>query len=418
MEDETQDIYVEESDSSGDSYSEVSEESWFSRLGGAFKGVFIGGLIFLIGFPLLFWNEGRSVKRYKVLKEGAGSVVSIPADRVDPQYNNKLVHITGLATTDEILSDGQSSMPSGISVNAIKLKRRVQMYQWQEKTNTKTEKKAGGGEQKITTYSYNKIWSENLIDSDKFKKRQEHANPRTMPYQSQTITAEKVTLGAFELPKSYVNRISGFEPLTVNTISSALPESLRDKAQIVQDGYYIGQNPQSPQIGDMKVGYSIVKPVQVSLIAAQKGSSFEPYKMKKGSIDEFVTGSQTSEQMLGAAQSRNSTMAWILRLAGFLAMFIGLAMIFKPLSVVFDVIPFLGNITEKGTSIVAFLIAAGCSLLTIATAWIFYRPLLAFLLIALAAGSVFGVKMLSERKGKKGRMPELTKSVPPPPPGG
>ena len=62
---------------SNDSFSEFSSQSWLSRLGGAIKGVLIGIVLFLISFPLLWWNEGRAVKTAKGLQEAGGSVVSV-----------------------------------------------------------------------------------------------------------------------------------------------------------------------------------------------------------------------------------------------------------------------------------------------------------------------------------------------------
>ena len=62
---------------SEDSYVEESDSSWFSRLGSAITGILIGLVIFGVGFPILFINEGHSVKRYRSLKEGAGSVISV-----------------------------------------------------------------------------------------------------------------------------------------------------------------------------------------------------------------------------------------------------------------------------------------------------------------------------------------------------
>jgi hypothetical protein len=56
---------------------EVTTESWFGRIGGAFKGIVVGLVLFFAAFPHLFWNEGRTVKRYKTLHEGAGSVISL-----------------------------------------------------------------------------------------------------------------------------------------------------------------------------------------------------------------------------------------------------------------------------------------------------------------------------------------------------
>lgn len=132
-----------------DRYTEVTKESWFKRLGNAFKGILFGFLLIGISFVLLFWNEGRAVKTMKTLKEGKGIVVPIRADKVDPENNGKLVHVTGKATTEEILEDSVFN----VSIRAIKLKRVVQMYQWKEVVTSKTKKKLGGETETVKTYS-------------------------------------------------------------------------------------------------------------------------------------------------------------------------------------------------------------------------------------------------------------------------
>ena len=67
------------------SVTEVSQVSWFSRLGGAFKGILFGIILFLLAIPLLFWNEGRAVKRARALTKGAAAVVSVQPDAVQPE---------------------------------------------------------------------------------------------------------------------------------------------------------------------------------------------------------------------------------------------------------------------------------------------------------------------------------------------
>jgi hypothetical protein len=86
---------------SEDTFTEVTNESWLGRIGGAFTGILIGLVLFIAAFPVLFWNEGRAVKRYQTLNEGAGSVIS----RVLSEYDGKLVHVSGNAVTDEIVTD-------------------------------------------------------------------------------------------------------------------------------------------------------------------------------------------------------------------------------------------------------------------------------------------------------------------------
>ena len=95
----------------------------------------------------------------------------------------------------------------------------------------------------------------------------------------------------------------------------------------------------------------------------------------------------------------NGIFTWLVRLGGFLLMFFGLSMVLKPLSVLADVLPILGNIVEMGNGLVAGIIALVCSLVTIAIAWIFYRPVLAIFLLVLAAGGIF--LLWKKRQAKK-----------------
>ena len=48
---------------------EVSYQSWFSRIASAFGGMVLGLVLFVIAFPVLFWNEGRAVHRAQDLDE-------------------------------------------------------------------------------------------------------------------------------------------------------------------------------------------------------------------------------------------------------------------------------------------------------------------------------------------------------------
>ena len=98
-----------------DSFSEVTSQSWFSRLGNAIKGVLLGIILFVVAFPLLWWNEGRAVKTAKGLKEAGGAVVSVSADKVDPAHDQQLVHLTAEAATEETLSDADLTAALGRS---------------------------------------------------------------------------------------------------------------------------------------------------------------------------------------------------------------------------------------------------------------------------------------------------------------
>ncbi|HEV8238682.1 MAG TPA: hypothetical protein VGS57_04895 [Thermoanaerobaculia bacterium] len=99
----------------------VTQQGLGGRLGGSLKGAVVGVIFALVAVPLLFWNEGRAVKRARTLAEGAGKVVSVPAAAVDASHEGGLVHTSGQATTDEVLRDPTF----GVERNALALERKV-----------------------------------------------------------------------------------------------------------------------------------------------------------------------------------------------------------------------------------------------------------------------------------------------------
>lgn len=379
-----------------DIYTEVTEQSWFGRLKDALIGIFVGLLLIVVSIGVLFWNEGRAVKRYKALKTGSSTVVSVPADTVSPENEGRLVHVTGLATTEEILSD--PDFP--VSANALVLKRSVEMYQWEEYTKSRTEKKVGGGERTIKEYHYRKKWSSSVIRSSGFKKRTGHENPSHIPFNSTSQKAGKVTLGAFILSGSQVDDIDAFETVVPES-TDEMPYTGGREVYIHDGGYYMGRSPGNPHIGDVRIHFRQVRPTTISIVARQAGAMFQPYMTDTGSVQLLNTGSVSASEMFSQAQSRNTVLTWIVRIGGLIAMFIGFSLLFRPLSVFGDVIPFIGNMIEFGTGIVAFILALSISITVIAIAWLFYRPLLGGGLIAASGALYFVVFRAGWGKTKK-----------------
>ena len=386
---------------SEDRFTEVTEQSWFGRIGGAIKGVIAGFIFLVIAFPLLFWNEGRAVKEYKTLKEGGSSVISVSAEKADPANNEKLIHLTGKATTEETLTDDTF----GISVSALKLRREVEMYQWKESSESKTEKKVGGGSKKITTYSYSKVWSSSVINSSNFKESSGHTNPGTIPFESDEKVASPIYLGDFTLSYSLAAKISNYEKYAV-TDGMPVPAAITEHSRLHDGTIYFGTNPADPQIGDVRVKFSVAMPAEISVMAQQNGNTFQPYRASTGGTIELLEmGALTADAMIQKAEARNAIMTWVLRLIGFLLMLGGFALIFKPLSVLADVLPILGNIVGAGTGIIAFLLALMLSFITIAIAWIFYRPVLGIALIIVAGAALYLIisKLRSAKTARSSR---------------
>ncbi|MFK5923608.1 MAG: TMEM43 family protein [Verrucomicrobiota bacterium] len=384
-------------------FTEVTNQSWFSRIGGALKGILFGIILVAIAFFLLFWNEGRAVKRHKALQEGSSKVVAVASDQLDAKHDGHLVHLTGKAETDEKLTDPVF----GVGATALKLERDVEIYQWQESVSSKQKKKLGGGTETVKSYSYALEWSSRLVNSSEFNVQEGHVNGTDMLYSSDRWQAGKVKLGAFLLSPALVAKINDTSPVDVGD-GKMLPQDLQESVKVVAGGFYVGADSASPKVGDLRVSFKSVKPVEVSVVSVQKGRSLVPYKTADGSEVELLqTGNHTAEEMFKKAEADNVMLAWMLRGGGFLLMMIGFNMMFKVASVLADVIPMLGGVVGAGTGIIAFLLAACLSLVTIAIAWVFYRPVLGVTLLVLAIGLI----VLVIKKVNAGR---VSADVPPP----
>lgn len=373
-------------------YTETTHTSWFTRIKNSFGGAVIG-LVLIVGMVvLLFWNEGRAVQTAKSLTEGAGAVVSVGADSVDAANEGKLVHVSGAVTADSIPSDPDF----GVQAEGVRLVREVEMYQWKEESRSETQKKLGGGEETVTTYSYSKVWAGSPGDSSRFKQPGGHENP-SMDIHGQRFQVPEARLGAFTLDEGVLSQVGGEKRLALtadqrDAVASAYTGSR--KLSVVDGGIYLGWNPSSPVVGDYRIRYEVAPLGTISVIGQQRGAVFAPYQTEAGDRLLMVDGgSVPADQMFKEAEQANTIFTWVLRAVGLFLLFIGFALFMGPVGVLADVIPFLGGIVRMGTGIVAFFLAVVAGTITIAVAWFYYRPLLGIAILAagglIAAGAVY-----------------------------
>ena len=371
-----------------DTFTEVTSQSWLSRITGSIKSVLTGLILFLISFIVLWFNEGRAVKTAKGLEEGASNVISVASNSYDKNNSGKLIHTTGKIVTEENLKDDQFN----ITTKALKLKRTVEMYQWVEKTKKKKEKKIGGGEKTTTTYNYTKAWEKSLIESTNFKRPNGHTNPAQFPYASYTKTVSKATIGDFKVTESLLSKIHNFSSYPIASVDSIKHKNtsiFKDTSN--NQTVFIGKgNTTTPLIGDVKISFQTVKSNEdYSIISKQTQNTFEPYNTNTGTKIAIVSkGINSAENMFQTAQENNTMLTWILRFVGFFLMFTGLSLMIKPLVVFADVLPFLGNILEFGLSIFTGIISFGLSFITISIAWVVYRPLVGIPLLLTGLGII------------------------------
>jgi Transmembrane protein 43 len=378
-----------------DSFTEVTSTSWFSRIGQSIVGVLFGIVLIIGSAILLFWNEGRAVQTARSLAEGQGIVVEADAGRIDATNDGKLVHVGGDLKTTAPLNDPEL----GVSAKAARLVRTVEMYQWKEESQTETRKNFGGSEEHVTTYKYVQTWSDNRIDSARFKRPDGHANPQ-MRYRRFEVAARDATLGAFRPSDAVLTHLAAGRDLR---LEPAVLETVRQRggasAQIADGRIYFGADPAQPHIGDLRVSYHVAAEGPVSVIARQNGNGFAEYQTQAGDrLLMLRAGALSAGEMFKAAEEENRVLTWVLRLVGVVAMFIGWMLMMRPLVVLADVIPFVGNVIGAGTGVVALLVTAVVAPIVVAIAWLWYRPLVSAGVLVVGFAIAYGIRTLAARR--------------------
>ena len=391
-------------------YTETTYTGYGTRVKNSFKAIGTGFMLFLAGTALLWWNEGRAVKTNDMLNEAeAATVVMENPNKLDNSLEGELVCATALATTEDSLVDQQF----GFGVKAIAIKRTVRYYQVQEHAKQEKKDKIGGGEETVTTYTYNRVWTTTPINSEGFHDpgyRKINFVLTTVPQED--VWAQNVTFGAYTLPESLIRSISSTEPLKPVIAENRLESMNEDARHVALRNYstsklgnvskshhaetgqfihvtdnelYIGMTPSSPAVGDVKVTFEKVVPAKVTLIAKVNGNTFEPFKAKNGyTFQTLVMGEKDAAEIYESEHDMNNIMLWVFRIIGILMVIGGLKGIFGFLETLLKVLPFIANILGWGVGVICTVVGVVWSLIVIAIAWLFYRPLLGITLIVVA----------------------------------
>ncbi|KAH3819307.1 transmembrane protein 43-like [Dreissena polymorpha] len=358
------------------------------RIGQSLIGILIGAALLLLASGVIFWNEGRAVQTAKSLDEGLSIVVPLAnAHLISSENTGKLVHLTGELHTQQDLVDGTYN----IRVRAVKLKRIVEMYQWEEQ---ETEKKydEGNGQTRVEkSYSYSKVWKSNVIHSNGFDDSFNHRNPSEMPVREASFNTD-VNVGEFLLSDGLTGQINNFRPVTLSPSNTHVDSRVK-----IKDNYfYHGQDVLYPEIGDVRVKFEYAgrsgpslllgSPDEVSIVARQVGSKLLPYQTVSGdTLEMLYFGSLSAKEMFGREKMQNTMMTWALRSIGWLMMFIGFSCLTSIVTTLVDWLPIVRDIIALGVCLMNMSLSVSLSLTIIAIGWIFYRPVLGIAILAMAA---------------------------------
>ena len=371
-----------------DQFTEVTTQGWGSRLGSSVVAALVGLVLVPASIVLLYWNEGRAVDAIRALDRGNAAVVEASPTAVDPQAEGKLVHVAGTMQPTTAARDPVFGVTGD---GLLRLSRSVEMYQWKEESSSQSQQSVGGSQTTQTTYTYQKVWSAQPITSGQFKVQDGHQNP-PMPLRSAIVDGTEVKLGPYRVDPSVLSKVSAFTPLQPQ---SAPPAGY----QAAGEGFYRGQNPGQPAIGDVRVSFTAVAAQTISVAAAQAGGVLTAYRDPNGyAIALAAPGVVSAAALFQDEKKAEATLTWILRGAGFLAMLIGFVCVTRPLTMLFAVLPFLESLVGAGAFLVALTLAVPITLLTIAIAWIVHRPLIGGGLLLAAVAALFLLRQLHPRR--------------------
>ena len=437
-------------------YTEKTTTGYGTRVGNSIKATLMGFVIIIGATILLWWNEGRAVKTADMLEDAQGACVEMPnPDKMDKSLDGELVCGTAMANTEEVLTDADF----GISENAISLTRKVEYYQWVEHSESKSEDKLGGKQETTTTYTYKQEWVSSPVNSGDFKDpAYQGKNYTWTTVEEQDLWAEKVTFGAYVLNESLIHSISSTEPVELDvdfqvlqsmdrsiadtyarikgntaavtnnainavtniadsvgttaadTTAQASNSNQVDLNYVHQNGnvIYYGRSANAPEVGDVRITFEKTVPAKVTVVSVVDGNTFKPFvASNKKKFQTLRMGKKSIEEIFEEENESNTMWTWILRIVGILLVISGFKSLFSFLETLLKVVPFLSSIFAFGVGIICTIVGIVYSLIVIALAWIFYRPVLGIILLVIAGFLVWvfafnGKKKLAEltNKGK------------------
>ncbi|MEA3228874.1 MAG: TMEM43 family protein [Campylobacterota bacterium] len=319
-------------------------------------------------------------------------IITLPDTNYNAKYENKPVLVQGKIKPLNSLEDRFF----GVKTDGLVLHRTVKMYQWKENQSSTSEEKVGGGTQTVTTYDYVKVWATHRNDSASFRYPQEHHNP-ILNYQSQRYVTD-ATLGEFYLDKNIVEQISSRETyLGLNT----MPKNI-DVTTNHQSFLYIGQDPLTPMVGDIKISYSITPSASYTIAGAVKNKKIVEFVTKNNHSFVFIkNGSVNAETIFQDALDANNILTWALRAVGLILMFIGFKLIMALIATLANILPMVGSLVEGVTTIVSAVLTMIFGSTIIALAWFSSRPLLSLSIIGIGIAISVVLALFNKKSSSK-----------------
>jgi hypothetical protein len=283
-----------------------------------FMDVMIGCAIVSVTTLFIWFVESIAVKFQLILHRcQVATRVIKDITKIDPDYQSRPILVRGKSKqVGEPIANKDTDTGFVVDThnkNVIRLKRIVEMYQWQEKSHTKKGKHGNS-----TTYTYHLVWSEIDYDSSTFhishnqppqqqsnmmgrggniqyndNTSSTYTNPSRSPDMKSTITNSKCDIGAYTLSERQIEMMNDFKKCDILSTklqtsnmkkNSPLPQIEIDNDKKITYLIYKPSNvgPQCslshPEVGLVRCSYrAIYENSSITTVGVQANNTFRPY---------------------------------------------------------------------------------------------------------------------------------------------
>ncbi|XP_072936073.1 transmembrane protein 43 homolog [Epargyreus clarus] len=329
----------------------------------------------------LLWAEGQSIQNNLMLDELLSAAESVDVHVVDeaPRYEGRVIHVIGPLRILEPISEPDYN----IQVQAVKLRKRVQMYQWIEETTEQDNFISEPAEESQKTYWYHKDWRDYVVDSSLFYIRPGHHNPTSIPLFSETHIADNVKIGWVYLGLEVKRKVNDYYEIW----SDSRPE--RSDIKLHSGFYFHGNSALQHEIGDLRVHFSYAGREDdiYTAVGVLESGTLQPY-----AVDSFPSadplsllrkGSYSLTQLRDLEKRDTYIHTWKYRLLGFIQVFASAMTLHPEWLTLFLQSKWISSSLRRCSRLwVNLVLAFSYTLLIISVPWMIHKPNYGLLVIA------------------------------------
>jgi hypothetical protein len=355
-------------------------------------GILGGALIFLCAFPVLYFNEAQE-NLSKVAEQAV-------------EYNEAL-ESSYLGYTVGAFSATNKANDPLLTREFVAVTRKVEMYGYIE-TQSTTTTNSGNTQSSFNSeirYTYSKAWLVNPGQTTTWRGRTSDF-PRDLPINYNTwivnlpqprtststgLSINNIPVDGTNLDLSASNDLSVTQDMIVNNSYTV----------VLNDLYFTNQERfdlSTPLIGDVRISFTVIEfDDQGLLLGNIDNNQFSAFTTDSGNIMyRFFNGESTIENVVSKLQTEYQLTIWIFRVVGFLMLFVGLLLSFKPISTLFNFIPIFGSVGSGLFTIMLFVVSLVLAITTIVISLIVQN----ILVVSLITLGIFGLFFVLVRRPK------------------